>query len=213
MATSPAEPITSSETHANAQQYQNQEEIIAEQQQLLQHQQRFGGSPQSMAPSAPVLSEDELLQMNEAHNASVQQQPQQAMTEEQRQRYQSHLQLQLNQISAANAMGMQQFLHQAADNMVNIQARHHEQPAKYQRNFVDGDFEFVSDREYFMGIDNLYLDSRFQLKFLSFDDLQTRLKNIDVEMEREIDDLNRKYGRSGNPFWTRWTPSGCGSRT
>lgn len=40
-------------------------------------------------------------------------------------------------------MGMQQFLHQAADNMMNIQARQQE-PAKYQRNFVDGDFEFVS---------------------------------------------------------------------
>lgn len=118
----------------HAQQYQNQEEILAEQQQRqgLDH----------VVPSAPVLSEGELLQLNEANNVAMHQQQQQ-MTEEQRQRYQSHLQLQLNQISAVNAMGMQQFLHQAADNMMNIQARAHE-PAKYQRNFVDGDFEFVS---------------------------------------------------------------------
>lgn len=39
-----------------------------------------------------------------------------------------------------------------------------------------------------------------QLKFLSFDDLQTRLKNIDVEMEREIDDLNRKYEAKRQPI-------------
>lgn len=139
------------------QQYQNQEEIRAEQQQQLQmrqqqlqqqqqqqmfmEQQGFD-APNSVVPSAPILTEAEMLQLNEA-NMLHQQQQQQMITEEQRQRYQSHLQLQLNQISAANAMGMQQFLHQAADNMMNIQARQQE-PAKYQRNFVDGDFEFVS---------------------------------------------------------------------
>lgn len=131
--------------NSNAQQYQNQEEILAEQQQLqqLRQQQQQGGFDQQVpGPSAPALTEAELLQLNEANNVAVQQQ-QQMMTEEQRQRYQSHLQLQLNQISAANAMGMQQFLHQAADNLMNVQARQQE-PAKYQRNFVDGDFEFVS---------------------------------------------------------------------
>lgn len=123
------------------QQYQNQEEILAEQKQLLLRQQQQQLNQQQPQPSAPVLSESELA-MQQQH-----QQQQQMMSEEQRQRYQSHLQLQLNQISAANAMGMQQFLHQAADNMMNMQARqHHDQPppAKYQRNFVDGDFEFVS---------------------------------------------------------------------
>lgn len=127
----------------NAQQYQNQEEILAEQQLQYRQQQGFD---QSEAPSAPVLTEAELLQLGDPNNVAMhQQQQQQMISEEQQARYQSHLQLQLNQISAANAMGMQQFLHQAADNMMNIQARHHE-PAKYQRNFVDGDFEFVSDK-------------------------------------------------------------------
>ncbi|XP_059614362.1 serine/threonine-protein kinase hippo isoform X2 [Phlebotomus argentipes] len=102
---------------------------------------------------------------------------------EERQKYQSHLQLQLNQISAANAAGMQQMLHHqmgAADNVINLQMRNLENPMKYQRNFVDGDFEF--------------------LKFLSFDDLQQRLKNIDQEMEREIDELGRKYHAKRQPI-------------
>lgn len=39
-----------------------------------------------------------------------------------------------------------------------------------------------------------------QLKFLSFDDLQQRLSTIDVEMEREIDELNRKYTAKRQPI-------------
>lgn len=190
------------------QQYQNQEEILAEQQQQLRQQQLGYDHPQQhqVVPSAPALTEAELLQLNDVNNVVMQQQ-QQMMTEEQRQRYQSHLQLQLNQISAANAMGMQQFLHQAADNMMNqVQARAPNEPTKYQRNFGDGDFEFVSKE---LGIVLLVclptvINDGFcfylQLKFLSFDDLQTRLKNIDVEMEREIDDLNRKYESKRQPI-------------
>lgn len=188
------------------QQYQNQEEILAEQQQQLRQQQLGYDHPQQqqhqVVPSAPALTEAELLQLNDVNNVVMQQQ-QQMMTEEQRQRYQSHLQLQLNQISAANAMGMQQFLHQAADNMMNqVQARAPNEPTKYQRNFGDGDFEFVSS--FVCSITPTLIDDGFcfslQLKFLSFDDLQTRLKNIDVEMEREIDDLNRKYESKRQPI-------------
>lgn len=38
------------------------------------------------------------------------------------------------------------------------------------------------------------------MKFLSFDDLQQRLSSIDVEMEREIDELNRKYTAKRQPI-------------
>lgn len=38
------------------------------------------------------------------------------------------------------------------------------------------------------------------IKFLSFDDLQQRLNNIDVEMEREIEELNRKYTSKRQPI-------------
>lgn len=123
------------------QKYQNQEEILAAQQQLL-HQKLLeasNGAPEEQNhASAPILTEAELMQIN----APLAPQHK-MMNEEQRQRYQSHLQLQLNQISASNAMGVQQFLHQAADNLINVQSRHHD-PMKYHRNFVDGDFEFVS---------------------------------------------------------------------
>lgn len=35
---------------------------------------------------------------------------------------------------------------------------------------------------------------------MSFDDLQTRLNSIEVEMEREIDELNRKYTSKRQPI-------------
>ncbi|GAB0096185.1 Serine/threonine-protein kinase hippo [Sergentomyia squamirostris] len=133
------------------------------------------GSP-VIAPSAPPIEQVQTAANNHQ---------QQLVNNEERQRYQSHLQLQLNQISAANAAGVQQMLHQqmgaaAADNVINFQMRNLENPMKYQRNFVDGDFEF--------------------LKFLSFDDLQQRLKTIDQEMEREIDELGRKYHAKRQPI-------------
>lgn len=96
-------------------------------------------------------------------------------------RYQSHLQLQLNQISAANQLGMQQMFHHGGMGIDNLPGRHPDNGQKFNhRNFVDGEFEF--------------------LKFLSFDDLQQRLKNIDAEMEREIQELDRKYSAKRQPI-------------
>lgn len=121
---------------------------------------------------------------------------------EERQRYQSHLQLQLNQISAANQMGVQHLMHHGAGENVILQ-RQQDPVNKYQRNFVDGDFEFVSPVFKSMISGNCKLISHFnisQLKFLSFDDLQQRLSSIDVEMEREIDELNRKYTAKRQPI-------------
>lgn len=63
---------------------------------------------------------------------------------EERQRYQSHLQLQLNQISVANQMGVQHLMHHGAGENVILHQRQQDPVNKYQRNFVDGDFEFVS---------------------------------------------------------------------
>lgn len=81
------------------------------------------------APSAPLLP-----------NVAANDEPQ---------RYQSHLQLQLNQISAANQMGIQHLMH--GDNAAILQQSRPQEVVsgagggvKYQRNFVDGEFEFVS---------------------------------------------------------------------
>lgn len=78
----------------------------------------------------------------------------QAHQDAERDRYLSHLQLQLNQISAANQLGLQHLMHgggavdsqqqqQAADIIVP-RAPMDGGAMKYQRNFVDGEFEFVS---------------------------------------------------------------------
>lgn len=96
---------------------------------------------------------------------------------EERQRFQSHLQLQLNQISAVGGQ-----LHRVPSDNHNHGPciNHHENQAKFQRAYVDGDFEF--------------------LKFLSYEELQTRMANLDSEMEREIDELRRRYQTKRQPI-------------
>lgn len=46
-----------------------------------------------------------------------------------------------------------------------------------------------------------YIDGEFEfLKFLTFDDLNQRLNNIDTEMEKEIEELNKKYNAKRQPI-------------
>lgn len=46
-----------------------------------------------------------------------------------------------------------------------------------------------------------YIDGEFEfLKFLTFDDLNQRLNNIDSEMEKEIEELNKKYNAKRQPI-------------
>ena len=40
----------------------------------------------------------------------------------------------------------------------------------------------------------------FQLKYLSYDDLSSRMANLDQDMEREIDDLRRRYHAKRQPI-------------
>jgi len=56
----------------------------------------------------------------------------------------------------------------------------HDQGGRFQRNITDGDFEF--------------------LKFLSHDDLTARMSGLDSEMEKEIDDLRRRYHAKRQPI-------------
>lgn len=82
----------------------------------------------------------------------------------------------------------------------NIIQQQRPDPSKFQRNFIDGD-NFDAVRPDFLGFLEIFLKFVvFQLKFLSFDDLKQRLSNIDLEMERDIDDLNRKYNTKRQPI-------------
>ena len=40
----------------------------------------------------------------------------------------------------------------------------------------------------------------FQLKYLSLDELTKKMSNLDFEMEREIDDLRRRYHAKRQPI-------------
>lgn len=55
-----------------------------------------------------------------------------------------------------------------------------QEQARFQRNITEGDFEF--------------------LKFLSHDDLTSRMSGLDSEMEKEIDDLRRRYHAKRQPI-------------
>lgn len=90
---------------------------------------------------------------------------------EERQRYQSHLQLQLNQISAANQMGVQHLMHHGAGDNVILHQRQQDPVNKYQRNFVDGDFEFVRNTHVHFAIfdaKNHFLFVNFTVKIFEF---------------------------------------------
>lgn len=76
-------------------------------------------------------------------------QPLEEMSNAERQRFQSHLQLQLGQISSKAGEGM---VHLSND--PNIQRFHENQQVKMPRPFVDGDFEFVSFHTYNQNIQN-----------------------------------------------------------
>ena len=58
----------------------------------------------------------------------------------------------------------------------------------------DYSFAFCVTENYFL------LHFFVQLKFLSFEDLQQRLSSIDVEMEKDIEELNRKYTAKRQPI-------------
>ncbi len=55
--------------------------------------------------------------------------------------------------------------------------------------------EFLSNR-----IVSFLLCTDLQLKFLSFEELQQRMSNLDSEMEREIYDLRRRYQAKRQPI-------------
>lgn len=67
-----------------------------------------------------------------------------------------------------------------ADATNSFLQQYHENQVKFQQAFMDGDFEF--------------------LKFVSFEELQLRIASVDAEMEREIDELRRRYQSKRQPI-------------
>lgn len=105
-------------------------------------------SETATTPTTPTMPLNNVQSPNSKTTGNQQPQPS-APIDTDRQRYQSHLQLQLNQISAANQMGMQHMMHHAAGvgggggGEPIIPQRQPLDVMKYPRNFVDSEFEFV----------------------------------------------------------------------
>ena len=82
---------------------------------------------------------------------------------------------------------------------------------KFQRCIAEGDLDFVSVFSndvatrlvLFLVAKNLHcliFVFTFKLKFLSFDELKGKMANLDQDMEREIDDLRRRYHAKRQPI-------------
>lgn len=130
-------------------------------------------------PTAPPLSQSiEEQQLNE-----------------ERQRFQTHLQLQLSQISAASS---------------NL----HQQQVQYQQSPVaitpdaGGGSGGGGGGAAAMDIHNRIYNNRFNLfdidfdalKFLNYEQLEQRLNSIDKEMEKELTDTNKRYHSKRKPI-------------
>ncbi|XP_018797730.1 PREDICTED: serine/threonine-protein kinase hippo [Bactrocera latifrons] len=172
----------------------------------------------------------EQYQANTPHQQQQQQQQQQHLIQSQQNHnnsndtnWENNMEMQFQQISAINQYGLQQHQHHlqqqqqqqqqqqaaaaaaaayyghplvsdhhllAINNQQNLLRNQQQQPQPpaYQQHhlhtqshgYVDGEFEF--------------------LKFLTFDDLNQRLNNIDSEMEKEIEELNKKYNAKRQPI-------------
>lgn len=134
----------------------------------------------SMMPSAPPIeSEAMIAQIN--YPQDVQHQPAYQQPQQQQQQYHpGHLQQSpIQQMPVQHIqIGMPHMHHDHGhDNNAPMHAQH--APQKPHIDYA--------------------MNSDF-IKFLSFDDLQQRLNNIDVEMEREIEELNRKYTSKRQPI-------------
>lgn len=102
------------------------------------------------------------------------------------QQHQQHLQQQ-QQIQQQQALAAAYAYMQPPPAYAQQQQQQHPVPAhaphhlhSQSHSYVDGEFEF--------------------LKFLTFDDLHQRLNNIDSEMEKEIEELNKKYNAKRQPI-------------
>ncbi|XP_066948008.1 serine/threonine-protein kinase 3 isoform X2 [Macrobrachium rosenbergii] len=141
------------QTHTNVPQQQRQ--IHMEQQQVQQSTQDFGEQQNNTMVYSPT--------------ALIHSQPKPMSAEEHR-KFESNLQRQLVQM--------------------NNPANHHrplpsrgvaaENQPKFQRSFIDGDFDF--------------------LKHLTYDELHQRMATLDQEMEREIDELRQRYQAKRQPI-------------
>lgn len=149
----------------------------------------------AMQPSAPPIDDETLvpaqaqIQLPSAAAAAIVQDVR--MVQSQYMPSPNHMQVQQQQaqppLYPALPMGTHLMPHDGIDNNVLM---HQQQPPPAQPQPPH-----ISPKQHI----DIALNSDF-IKFLSFDDLQQRLNNIDVEMEREIEELNRKYTSKRQPI-------------
>ena len=108
------------------------------------------------------------------------------------------LQKQLQQIAGGQPVLQNVAVASASNNTNN--------PSKFQQCIAEGDLEFVSvtcNASYDETISCLFPNAVFflqQLKYLSYNELTDKMSNLDQEMEREIDDLRRRYHAKRQPI-------------
>ncbi|XP_073813441.1 serine/threonine-protein kinase hippo [Musca autumnalis] len=119
------------------------------------------------------------------------------------QQHQQHLQMQQQQAAAAAAYyGCNPLISEQQQHLLALNQQQQQQqyvqaqppPAYSQQQQAQGHHHLHTSS-------HSYVDGEFEfLKFLTFDDLNQRLNNIDSEMEKEIEELNKKYNAKRQPI-------------
>lgn len=148
----------------------------------------------AMMPSAPPIEDETLVPSTAAAAAAIVQDVRMVENNMAQQQYMpSPNHMQVHQPPQAQpqiypALPLQMTGMSMPHGIDNNMMMHQQQPAQPQP-------PHISPKQHI----DIALNTDF-IKFLSFDDLQQRLNNIDVEMEREIEELNRKYTSKRQPI-------------
>ncbi|KAL9701696.1 hypothetical protein quinque_005137 [Culex quinquefasciatus] len=151
-------------------------------------------SPQRPQPQVQTPTKQQVQQVPDPSAPPLTQSLEEQQLNEERQRFQSHLQLQLNQISAANSPNMQhQIQYQQSPVAVTT-------PDGLGGGGGGGNGAMEAHNRNFNNRINL-IDSEYDsLKFLNYEQLEQRLASIDKEMEKELAETNKRYYAKRKPI-------------
>uniref|UniRef100_A0A1A9X3C2 non-specific serine/threonine protein kinase n=1 Tax=Glossina brevipalpis TaxID=37001 RepID=A0A1A9X3C2_9MUSC len=184
-------------------------QVAVQQAQLNNHNNLNRPQPPQHPPLTNANSNDSNWENNmEMHFQQISAINQYGLQQHQQHLQQQQLQQQQQQVAAAAAyfgynMSDQHLL---ALNQQSQQPTHLHQPPppaypQQQQQTPQAPHHHHHPHHHLHSQSHAYVDGEFEfLKFLTFDDLNQRLNNIDSEMEKEIEELNKKYNAKRQPI-------------
>ena len=150
---------------------------------LQQQQQLHNQQPLGVHPHAQINLVTNNLNANDSSN------------------WENKMEMHFQQISAINQYGLQQHHFYNQQNVLRNQQQQLITPPAYPQQPSQQQSQQHQAPSHLHSQSHSYVDGEFEfLKFLTFDDLNQRLNNIDSEMEKEIEELNKKYNAKRQPI-------------